>query len=285
MMTSPPREWTLTPDHFEESRDLVIRILDGARRRGFTGWFTVTGMREVARDPHRGEEFRADAIRVRAAVAGEAGGYAGWQIRAAITALQNGGHRVLPAAGTSADVPGLAGLEGGVACEHCRTTRTRRVTYVLERPGTEQTRLIGRGCLTKVLSTVPVFISQADLIEQLRWETNVRWPTAFTVETVAAYAYAVTAVFGWVPGVHPRSTSSRTELAVARPGPRADQIRAAIAPHLSAGWDLAPELVASSAARGSHCELGVTTARLPSVVRALGPHLSKFAVSDQFRGA
>ncbi len=103
--------------------------------------------------------------------------------------------RFPPGAEASIDTSSIRAGE----CDHCKTTRPRSATYLIENVATGAIRQVGKNCLKDFLghSTMPVFIDR-DTVEQ-SLTLSAHQPAAWDVESVLTYSWALIETHGWSP--------------------------------------------------------------------------------------
>lgn len=84
-------------------------------------------------------------------------------------------------------------------CDHCHTARHRSATYLIENDDTGEIKQVGKNCLKDFLghSTMPVFLDRDSLEERLAISSH--QPSAWDLESVLTYAWAVIETHGWRP--------------------------------------------------------------------------------------
>ena len=105
---------------------------------------------------------------------------------------------------------------------------------------------VGRSCLKDFLghSTLPVFLTTNQVTDHLDL-SHPRTPTAWDTPTVLAYAWAAVAAFGWTPtssAEHGRPPTRDLVRLALTGGRGADDVRTALAPHLTEATTRAPQL-------------------------------------------
>ncbi len=240
--------WILTPDQYHATVDKIAAINQRAQRRGFTGRLEVTGVPEVEKVGQYPHPVRERVV-YRTTLTGNPPAYAGWQLLAAIDTLptEAGGHEFILRCAPGVDDVDVdrSRLRPG-ACDHCHTTRPNRRHTFLVRHVTDNThKQVGSTCLKDFLgwAGTPVFLSLAAAAEDLEAGFGVG-AEEYTPATVVAYAYAAIEAFGWAPSSFDRPTKAVVDEALFGHGRSAAQTRAALDPHLSAGAELAPQIIA-----------------------------------------
>lgn len=248
-MDAPDRyTWTLTPDQYHATVEKISTINARAARRGFTGRLEISGVRTTEKVGQYPNPVRERVV-YRTTLTGTPPSYAGWQLLAAIDPLPTaaGGHEIILRCAPGVDDAGVdRSLLRPGACEHCNTSRpNRRHTFLVRHLDSGTLKQVGSTCLKDFLgwTGTPVFLSIADTAEDLEagFGAGVE---EYTPHTILAYAYAAIETFGWAPASFEHPTKSVVDEALFGHGRRADEIRTALAPHLPAGDDVAPQVIA-----------------------------------------
>lgn len=188
--------WHLTPDEYAATVEKFAKINERAARRGFTGRLDVTGER-IERTTKNDLGFEVTEIVIRTTITGEAPRYADTEFLATLTWDTEAGLITRPAPGvTTLDRTGL--IEG--QCNYCRTSRDRRLTYLVRRAGVQFQ--VGSTCIKDFLgwSGTPVFLSASEAGDEIDSIVGggAYGERRYSVETIFAVAWAAVQAFGYV---------------------------------------------------------------------------------------
>lgn len=203
--TSTTQTVTLTPAEYAATKAKIAKINARAAKRGFTGHFDVSGnfVTKTTRDQFG---FSRTVQEVETTITGTAPKYQGWEFQARV-------ERVGESFVVSA-VPGIEVSREGITpgeCDHCGQHRSRKATYVVVNETTGERRQVGSTCIKDFLGWDGnvVWIDPMKEVSE-DWDSN--GPEFYSVETVIAYAWAATKVFGWVPAGRENSTADRVRV-------------------------------------------------------------------------
>lgn len=241
-----PRRWFRSPDELTATRAKLDALTRWAARKGFPGRLAVDA--QPATRSHTptpgGPTVTVHGFEV--TITGEPPCYGGWRFLAAVDTVGDGVViRYPPGRAAAIDHTGLT----PGCCDHCRTTRTRRTTILVQNEGTAEVRQVGRSCLKDFLgwSTLPVFLDAAAVEDQLGLDRSSGRSGPVDLASVLPLAWAVVAEYGWTPTAaaseHPPSTRNLVA-EVLENGRNAPGVLLRIAPHLEEGERLAPRIIA-----------------------------------------
>lgn len=238
--------WTLSHAEYAATAAKIDKINARAAKRGFTGTFTLTAT------PTTWSETNSAGIAIErsgvtATLTGTPPSYAGWSFLAAVDTLHTDTGAtfvVRTAPGTPENAIERSHLAPG-QCQHCHTQRNRRNTYVVRHDQTGETRQVGSTCLKDFLGWTgrPVFYSEDDLRTDLD-NAQGTGPADYTTATVIATAWAAVHVDGWRPASAQGASTRATVVSALLGRSSADHAtRQALAPHMPAGAELAPQII------------------------------------------
>lgn len=208
--TEDDEPWTyrLTFEQVEATREKFDKLNARAAKKGLSGHWEFTRVeRVVEEDTHPVTGLKVEKVFYECQIGGSPLAYDGWQFIATLDWDEHAGLIVRA-------MPGAAqvereGLRKGW-CDHCKTTRTRRVTYVVRDTNNGQQLQVGRSCIKDFTG----------------WAGNVAWlekntPSEeggwfgesgrvdYSPTTVLATAWAVIKENGFVPTSHYWETPTR----------------------------------------------------------------------------
>ncbi len=228
-----PHVWFLTADEVAATRAKLAKLQARAVKKGFTGQLSLDVVPATRTYQSPGglsvTEHGFDVT-----ITGEPPRYAGWRFVAAVDSVE--GRTVLRfPPGAPASIANEEVRAG--ECDHCHTHRARRSTILVAHDTTHQLVQVGRSCLKDFLghNTLPVLLTVDDLTGTLH-PGQARQPAGWDTVSVLAYAFAVVQAFGWTPTAAAEygRTPTRTLVQLALTGGQgADQLRTALAPHLT----------------------------------------------------
>lgn len=203
-------DWTfrLTMDQVEATTKKFEKINARAAKKGMDGELRFTKIeRVVEEETHPETGLKVEKIFYECTIGGTAPAYNGWQFIATLDWDEHAGLivRALPGA-AKVDRDGLR--EGW--CDHCQTTRVRRVTYVVRDMNNGTQLQVGRSCIKD-------FTGWAGTVSWLERNTPSQgegWfgPAGgvdYTPTTVLATAWAIIKLHGFVPASHHWSSPTR----------------------------------------------------------------------------
>lgn len=189
--------WALTPAAYEATREKIAKLNARATKRGFTGHVDIQA--ERVERTYRDENTGLDITEVvyDTTITGEAPCYEGWRFLATLEWISEDGLIVNTVPGVES--VNREGLREGW-CDHCKSQRHRKNTYLVQHTDTGEQRQVGSTCLKDFLgwSAMPSFLSAQKVEEELDAAMG-GFPKDFTVETVLACAWAVVKRNGFVP--------------------------------------------------------------------------------------
>jgi hypothetical protein len=149
----------LTAPEYEATVEKIARLNARAVKRGFTGRVTVTGT-PVTETVTNAVGFEVTRTWIETTITGEPPSYGGWTFLAELDWASAEGLIVRAAPGAPpVDREGLRPYE----CDHCRTHRDRKVTYLVAKDGEQ--RQVGSTCIKDFLGwdKAPVFLADEDV--------------------------------------------------------------------------------------------------------------------------
>lgn len=186
--------WTLTPAEFAATHEAIGKINARAAKRGFTGFFTLTGERTTVTTKAGIEE-----VVFKVTLTGQAPSYAGWEFLAAVDTVGEG-FVLRTAPGQDASDIDRQTLEAG-RCEHCNAARARKYTYLVRNTETGEAKQVGSTCVKDFTGWAGkfVFLSTDEVARDLEdgFGGGYREPS-WTVQSIVAVAAAIVAKRGYV---------------------------------------------------------------------------------------
>lgn len=234
--------WFLSAEELAATRAKLATITDRARRKGFTGEVLLDA-KPATRVQHTPGGLAVTVHGFNVTITGEPPAYQGWRFVAAVDSVEGRTVLRLPP-GVDENVRNTDITAG--RCDHCHTTRDRRSTILVRHDDTGELLQVGRTCVKDFLGhdTSPVFLTVDDVRDTLARGLT-RGDPAWDATSVIAYAHAAVQAFGWTPAStvtgQPTRDVVRTLLGHTQ---GADQLAAAIRPHLPEAQQLAPRIVA-----------------------------------------
>lgn len=234
--------FTLTPEAYFASLAKVEKINIRAQKRGFTGRFTLKAERVERTSTNQYNGLQTTVVEYKVEVDGEAPKYNGWTFLARVDALGD--------TFTLATAPGVEHVDRSLVkpghCDHCTANRARRCTYLVRNEQGE-VKNVGSTCIKDFLGWDGAISwgSTSDVEKEVE-NLGGSFPATYSVDTVLAFAYAATKVFGWVPASAYSGTPTRSVVAAAlRPFSNADKEAAeALRPVAAEAFDKAAEIKA-----------------------------------------
>lgn len=215
-VTEDEEPWTyrLSFEQVEATREKFDKLNARAAKKGLSGHWEFTRVeRVVEKDTHPVTGLEVEKVFYECQIGGSPLAYDGWQFIATLDWDEHAGLivRALPGA-TQVERENLR--EGW--CDHCKTTRTRRVTYVVRDTNNGTQLQVGRSCIKDFTG----------------WAGNVAWlekntPSEeggwfgesgrvdYSPATVLATAWAVIKENGFVPASHYWETTTKELVSIA----------------------------------------------------------------------
>ncbi len=271
--TRPTRDWFLSAEELAATRAKIAKLQRRAQAKGFTG--TLELVAEPATRSHTpaiGAALPIVEHGYQVSITGEPPSYQGWRFLAAVDVvgtrqpapitreddrddadLVAGGEPRFKLPDQPAGVvlrfsPGAdARVDASVVrpgeCDHCSTARHRSATYLIENDDTGTIKQVGKNCLKDFLghSTMPVFLDR-DAVED-RLATS-HQPSAWDIESVLTYAWAVIETHGWRPASAAFASTKDMVVDAMLGTSRGVDMLDSIAPKLPEGRDMAARVVA-----------------------------------------
>lgn len=216
-----PWVWRLTMAQVEATVLKFEKINARAEKKGLSGhWEFTKTERVVIKEDHPHTGLPVEKVFYDCTIGGSAPSFDGWQFIATLDWDEYAGLivRALPGA---AQVE-REGLREGW-CDHCKTTRSRRVTYVVRDTNNGQQLQVGRSCIKD-------FTGWAGAVSWLEKNTpSEGWGgeagrTDYTPLTVLATAWAVIKTNGFVPASQHWETTTKDLVSTALyPSPKSTQ--------------------------------------------------------------
>jgi len=190
----------------EMTRAKVEKINRRAAKKGLAGTLTLTAAEVIEVEVDEITKIRTERLMYDVEIVGNAPAFNGWEFVAKLDWDPNAGLivRSIPGA-VAVDRESLR--EGW--CDHCKTTRQRRVTYVVRRAETGQQIQVGSSCLkdfTGQYTTIAFPEFKADDDEEGGFFGG-RGEREYTPETVLAVAWACIKLEGFKPASYGGNTT------------------------------------------------------------------------------
>lgn len=219
------------------------KVVSRAHKRGLNGTLELTVSDPIVTTHQDAVGMRVETVAYDVTVTGEAPRYGGWTFVARLDRTPSG--VMLPMVAPGEHEPTLDGIEPGI-CQHCRTSRRRKTTYVVVNDAGEQ-RIVGSTCLRDFLGwdVTPVILTEKDLEDDIESWGSSGEPAAHTVDTVLAYAWAATKVWGFVRTTDDYALPTAMRVAALLRGGQSNdavEARAAIAPYADQAHEKAAEI-------------------------------------------
>jgi len=203
----------LTPAEYHLTVEKIAKINARAAKKGWTGRVTLDATpTTVTRELVPGFKTTEQAFEV--TLGGEAPSYNGYTFLATLDWDSNAGLITRCAPGVEVVVERDSLTPGW--CDHCKTTRSRKATYLVLSETTGQQIQVGSSCIKDFLGWSGHFAFISD--EEVRAEMDDLWGSShdssdreYSVDTVLAVAWAAVKAYGWVPasaGDYKMSTKS-----------------------------------------------------------------------------
>lgn len=240
----------LSPDSLTATRAQVDKVNARAVKRGFTGRIELVATRTVVTETGP-SGLPVTKVMYAVDITGEAPRYGGWAFLAAVDALpaKDGGTSVVLryAPGVDEGHVDRSAIVGG-RCQHCGVNQpTRKYTYLVRHEESGELKQVGSTCVKDFTGWAgrPVFVDPEEVESDLLGRFGVGYDDAFTVETVLATAYAAVQTYGWRPSAMSSPTREKVGMALIGVDSRSVQVRADIAVHVDAGYEIAPTIIAT----------------------------------------
>jgi len=202
--------YRLSYAQLEASREKFTKINDRAAKKGLTGsWGFTSVERRVETQTHPATGFPVERVYYECTIGGSAPAFEGWQFIGTLDWDEYAGLivRALPGA------PAIQrdNLRQGW-CDHCKTTRIRRTTYVVRDTSNGAQLQVGGSCIKDFTGWAG---NVAWLEKQLPSQSGEEWfgqagHVDYTPSAVLATAWAVIKQHGFVPASHHDKTTTRT---------------------------------------------------------------------------
>ena len=217
---SDPRTWPLSPAEFYATREKLEKLNKRAAKRGFTGRLDVTYTKRE-RKIRDDLGFTRTIVIFDTLITGTPAKYDGWTFVASIDKLDKG-FIINGAPGADADSIDPDTIKAG-HCDHCQTVRNRKSIFIIDNDDGRRLQ-VGSTCIKDFLgwNTSPVFYGENDLADDFDDGFGIFGgyrEHVYDVPTIIAYAWAVTAIFGFVRADEP-TTTTKDRLRVALRGPK-----------------------------------------------------------------
>lgn len=204
--------WRLSFEQVEATIAKFDKLNERAAKKGLGGSWKLTKVeRVVEKDTHPVTGLPVEKVWYECTVGGTAIAFDGWEFIATLDWDEYAGLivRAMPGA-VAVDREGLR--EGW--CDHCKTTRSRRVTYVVRDTNSGQQLQVGRSCIKDFTG----------------WQGNIAWLEKnnigegffgevgrldYSPATVLATAWAVIKLNGFVPASHSWETTTKNLVDIA----------------------------------------------------------------------
>jgi hypothetical protein len=201
-----PWTWRLSFEQVEATRAKFAKLNERAAKKGMGGSWELTNVERVVKtDIHPATGLPVEEVWYECTVGGTAIAFDGWEFIATLDWDEYAGLivRAMPGA-VAVEREGLR--EGW--CDHCATTRRRRVTYVVRDTDNGQQLQVGRSCIKDFTG----------------WQGSIAWLEKnnigegffgdagridYTPATVLATAWAVIKLNGFVPASHYGETTTK----------------------------------------------------------------------------
>ena len=191
---------TLTPAEYHLTVEKIAKINARAAKKGWTGRVTLDAVETTKVTNVGGFEVREQVWET--TLGGAAPSYNGWTFLATLDWDENAGLITRCAPGVEVVVERDSLVAGW--CDHCKTTRTRKATFLVLNEATGEQVQVGSSCIKDFLGWTGtlVFLST----EEVEAEVDAMWGASpdsrehtYSVETVLAVAWAAVKAYGWVP--------------------------------------------------------------------------------------
>ena len=206
----------LTPAEYHLTVEKIAKINARAAKKGWTGRVTLDAVETtITREVVPGFKTTEQAFEV--TLGGEAPSYNGWSFVATLDWDNNAGLITRCAPGVEVVVERDSLTPGW--CDHCRTTRDRKATYLVVNETTGQQLQVGSSCIKDFLGWSGHFTFLSD--EDVKNEVEGGWGFSggereYSVDTILAIAWAAIKCYGFVPASSydkmPTSATVRTFL-------------------------------------------------------------------------
>lgn len=199
----------------EVTREKISKINARAARKGLAGMITITAEPVQCEEIDDLTKIKRTWTEYKVEITGTAPAYNGWAFIAKLDWDQHAGLIVRNVPGVESQVNRDTVREGW--CDHCKTTRQRNVTYVVQHQETGETLQVGSSCLkdfTGQYTTIAFPQLPASDEEREGWFGGCG-TREYSPETVLAVAWACIKLNGFKPASYRDGNTTRDDVMVA----------------------------------------------------------------------
>lgn len=215
---------TLTPAEYFLTVEKIAKINARAAKKGWTGRVTLDAIETTKVTNVEGFEVREQVWEV--TLGGEAPSYNGWTFLATLDWDENAGLITRCAPGVEVVVERDSLVAGW--CDHCKTSRARKATFLVLNQSTGEQVQVGSTCVKDFLGWTGsfTFLSEDEVEGEMGWGSfGGSSDRNYSVETVLAVSWAAIKAYGWVPASAGdyKMTTKRAVLTFLNPSNRIDR--------------------------------------------------------------
>lgn len=189
----------ISPAEYFLTVEKIAKINARAAKKGWTGRVTLEAVETTKVTNVEGFEVREQVWDV--TLGGEAPSYNGWTFLATLDWDENAGLITRCAPGVEVVVERDSLVAGW--CDHCKTSRYRKATFLVLNQSTGEQVQVGSTCVKDFLGWTGSFTFLSE--DEVQSEMDIMWGAGsssdrnYSVETVLAVAWAAVKAYGWVP--------------------------------------------------------------------------------------
>ena len=216
----------ISPAEYSLTVEKIAKINARAAKKGWTGRVTLDAVKTTKVTQVEGFEVREQVWEV--TLGGEAPSYNGWTFLATLDWDENAGLITRCAPGVEVVVARDSLVAGW--CDHCKTSRARKATYLVLNQSTGEQVQVGSTCVKDFLGWAGSFTFLSE--DEVQAEMDIMWGSDggsgdrnYSIDTVLAVAWAAIKAYGWVPASAGdfKMTTKRAVLTFLNPSTRTDR--------------------------------------------------------------